>query len=90
MHPKKIPYVSRNGTFWFWYWKIPYIISKESFSYIFENGTLQFSVQALKIKELHPRKIYYTSGNKDPEKNYYDSGGNLYFLQKNSIFNFLY
>ena len=41
--------------------KIPHIFSKENLYYISENGTLQFSGQALKIKELHSRKIYYTS-----------------------------
>ena len=30
------------------------------------NGTMHFSVQALKIKELHLGKIYYPSGKEDP------------------------
>ena len=45
-----------------------YILSKESISYISEDGTLQFLIQALKIKELHPGKIYDTSGNEKPQK----------------------
>ena len=32
------------------------------------NGTIQFSAQAPKIKELDPRKIYYTSGNINSKK----------------------
>ena len=36
---------------------------KKSFSYIFSNETLQLSLQAQKIKEIHPGKISYTSGN---------------------------
>ena len=48
--------------------KISYIFSKESFSYISGNGTLHFSAQARKIKEIHPRKISYTSGNGSPKK----------------------
>ena len=36
-------------------------------SYISENGTLQFPAEALKIKELHPGKIYYIPGKEDPE-----------------------
>ena len=44
------------------------IFSKESFSYIFSNETLHFLPQARKIKNIHPRKIFYTSGNKNPEK----------------------
>ena len=53
--------VSGNGSF-------SYIFLKKSFSYISENSTLHFSAQALKIKELHPRKIYYASGNGNPKK----------------------
>ena len=41
---------------------------QESLSFISENGTIQFSAQAPKIKELHPRKIYYTSGNVNSKK----------------------
>lgn len=41
---------------------------KESLSFISDNGTIQFSVQVPKIKELHPRKIYYTSGNINSKK----------------------
>ena len=33
------------------------IFSKESFSYISGNGNLHFSVEAWKIKEIHPGKI---------------------------------
>ena len=44
------------------------IFSKESFSYIFSNETLHFLPQARKIKNIHPRKIFYTSGNKTPKK----------------------
>ena len=46
-------------------YKISYIFSKESFSYISKKETLHFSAQALKIKELNPRKIYYTPGNEN-------------------------
>ena len=42
--------------------------SKESLSCISENRTLEFSAEAQKIKEIHPRKIYYTLGNKDSRK----------------------
>ena len=48
--------------------KISYTLSKESFSYTFENGTLHFSPLARKIKEFHPGKISYASGNGNPEK----------------------
>ena len=48
--------------------KISYIFSTESFSYISGNGTLYFSAQARKIKEIHPRKISCTSGNGKTEK----------------------
>ena len=41
------------------------ILSQNSIS---QNRTLQFSAQALKIKELHPRKIYCTSRNGNPPK----------------------
>ena len=46
------------------------------FSYTSENGTLHFSAQAQKTKEIHPGKIYHTSGNENPEKVSYISGGN--------------
>ena len=59
-------------------------------SYISGNGTLHFSLQAGKIKEIHPWKISYASGNRNPEKisyillgfgkkekSFYISGGNL-------------
>ena len=45
-----------------------YIFSKKSFYYDSKSGTLQFSDQTPKRKELHPRKIYYTSGNGNTEK----------------------
>ena len=48
--------------------KNSYIVSKESISYISQNGTLHFSAQALKIKKLYLRKIYYASGNENPEE----------------------
>ena len=32
------------------------------FSFIFRNGTQHFSPQARKVKEIHPRKIFHTSG----------------------------
>ena len=48
--------------------KIHYILSKERFSHISRNRTLDFSAQALIIKESHPRIIYYTLGNGNPEK----------------------
>ena len=41
---------------------------KESISYISENESLHFLVQAEKIKQIHLRKIYYSSGNRSPEK----------------------
>ena len=50
-HPKKIPYIS-------------------------ENGTLQFSARALKIKKLIPTKIYYTSRNGNFENKL------LYFVKR--------
>ena len=43
--------------------KIIIISPKKSFSYTFSNETLRFSLQAQKIKEIHPGKISYTSGN---------------------------
>ena len=36
-------------------------------SYIFSNKTLLFSRQARKVKEIHPEKISYTSGNRNPD-----------------------
>ena len=54
--------------------KNSYIFSKESISYISENGTLHFSAHARKVKEIFSWKIYYTSGNEDPPKKL------LYFL----------
>ena len=44
-----------------------YIFSKESISYISENGTLHFSVQVWELKEIHPEKISYISGNENPD-----------------------
>ena len=44
------------------------IFSKESLSYISGNGTLHFSPQAVKIKEIHPEKISCILGNENPEK----------------------
>ena len=57
------------------------------FSYTSENGTLHFSAQARKTKEIHPGKIYHTSGNENPEKVSYISGGNQ---QSPKIKNFSY
>ena len=53
--------------------KISHIFPNKSFSYISENGTLHFSVQSLKIKELHNGKIYYALGNGNPRKSLYFS-----------------
>ena len=39
---------------------------KKDFLIFLRNGTMHFSAQALKIKELHLGKIYYPSGNEDP------------------------
>ena len=50
-----------------------YILSIKNISYISEKGTLQFSIQALKMKELHSGNISYTSGNGNLEKNPYVS-----------------
>ena len=44
------------------------LILKESFSSIFSNETLHFSLPAHKIKEINPRKISYTSRNENPKK----------------------
>ena len=44
-----------------------YIFSKESISYIYENGTLHFSVQVWELKEIHTEKISYISGNENPD-----------------------
>ena len=41
---------------------------KEIIFYISRNGTLHFSAQALKLKEIHSGKIYCTSGNGNPLK----------------------
>ena len=41
---------------------------KEIISFISRNETLHFSAQALKLKEIHSGKIYYTSGNGNPLK----------------------
>ena len=57
----------------FYFFKNPFYL----FSYISKNEPLQFSAQPLKIKEHHPRKMYHTSGNGNPEK-------------KKIIFNFLH
>ena len=58
---KKVPYIFSKESFY-------YILSKEGLSYISKNGNLQFSAQALKIKELHLGKIDYDSGNRNPKK----------------------
>ena len=58
-----------------------YIFSKESFCYISGNGTLHFLPQARKIKEIHSRKISYSSGNENPEKF-------LIFSQKKAVLMF--
>ena len=42
----------------------------------FVQNSLNFSVQALKIKKIHQEKISYTSGNENAEKTF------LYFSQK--------
>ena len=44
------------------------LILKESFSSIFSNETLHFSLPTHKIKEINPRKISYTSRNENPKK----------------------
>ena len=48
-------------------------MSEESFSYISRNGTLHFSAEAGKIKEVDTEKISYTPENGKPQKNYYVS-----------------
>ena len=48
--------------------KIGHIFSKESVSHISDKRTLHFSAQAIKIKELYPRKSYFTLGNENPPK----------------------
>ena len=48
--------------------KKSYIFSKEIFSYISRNGTLQFSPKAEKLIEIHPGKISYASGEENPKK----------------------
>ena len=45
------------------------IISQKKVFPVSRNGTLQFSVQACKIRKSAQRKIVYTSGNKNREKN---------------------
>ena len=56
------------------------LFSQKKYFLIFpRNGTMHFSAQALKRKELHLGKIYYPSGNEDPlpppkKKNPYISG----------------
>ena len=47
--------------------KNSYIFSKKSISYIYENGTMHFSVQVWELKEIHPEKISYISGNENPD-----------------------
>ena len=43
------------------------LFSQKKYFLIFpRNGTMHFSAQALKRKELHLGKIYYPSGNEDP------------------------
>ena len=39
---------------------------KKDFLIFLRNGTMHFSAQALKIKELHLGEIFYPSGNEDP------------------------
>ena len=46
--------------------KIIIFSQKKDFLIFPRNGTMHFSAQALKIKELHLGKIYYPSGNEDP------------------------
>ena len=46
-------------------------------SYISTNKTLHFSARVLKIKEVHPGKICYASGNRNPRKaSYITRNGN--------------
>ena len=64
-----------------------------TFSYISRNGTLHFSPQVRKIKEIQPGKISFTSRNgnrekflifsqkKKPQKTFYISGGSLQSLK---------
>ena len=51
-----------------------YIFPKEKFSFISGNKTLHFSDQDLKIKQILPDKISYTSGNGNPQKTLFISG----------------
>ena len=48
--------------------KISYIFSKESFSYIYGNGTLHFSAQAQKIKNSNWRKFLTHQETETPKK----------------------
>ena len=41
---------------------------RERFSYVYRNGTMKFSVEGLKIKEIPPRKVSYILGNRNPGK----------------------
>ena len=64
---KKASPIFRNETLAL---KIPYIFSKERLSCIFKNGTLQFSAEAWKIKEIYLGKIDCTLENGNPEETY--------------------
>ena len=55
--------------------KNSYIFWKESLSYISWNETLQ---------RIYSEKTFYILGN--PEKNFWLSGGNLYFLKKKNLY----
>ena len=57
IHPQKNSLCFRKWNFLTLILKKSYIFSKESFSYISGNGTLDFSSQARKIKKIHPEKI---------------------------------
>ena len=74
----------------------PYIFSKERFSYISTNGTLQFSPQVRKIKKSSPKReqrknfylfwkesFSYVSGNGNPEKLFIFQEAELSYILRN-------
>ena len=75
-HPQKNSLYFKKWNFLTLRFKVSYIFSIESFSYISGNGTLHFLSSGLKNKKIYPEKILYISGN----------GNFLYFLKRKFFF----
>ena len=63
--------------------KTPVFFQKKDFLIFIGNGAVHFSAQAQKNKKIHPEKISYTSGNKNPEKTYIFSKESFSYILEN-------